>query len=109
ALVLTAAALLLFLTHVPAHLTALGIAALVLTSRKMYTRPTLALVDWHLLALFCGLFVVNRGLEASGWTAALLRGLGDAGIDLAAPGVLVPVVAGLGVLVGNVPATMLML
>lgn len=109
ALVLTAAALVLFLTPVPAHLTALGVAALVLTSRRMYTRDTLALVDWHLLALFCGLFIVNRGLEASGWTRALIDALERGGIDLAAPRVLVPAVAGLGLAVGNVPATMLLL
>ncbi len=109
ALLLTGAALVLFLTPVPAHLTALGVTALVLTSRRMYTRATLALVDWHLLALFCGLFVVNRGLEESGWTAALLRGLERGGVDLATGGVLVPAVAGLGLLVGNVPATMLLL
>jgi Na+/H+ antiporter NhaD/arsenite permease-like protein len=109
ALALTAAALVLFLTPVPAHLTALGVTALVLTSRKMYTRPTLALVDWHLLALFCGLFVVNRGLADSGWTAALLAALSRGGVDLAAPAVLVPAVAGLGLAVGNVPATMLLL
>lgn len=109
ALVLTAAALVLFLSPVPAHLTALGIAALVLTSRRMYTRDTLALVDWHLLALFCGLFIVNRGLEASGWTQALVGALERGGIDLSAPKVLVPAVAGLGLAVGNVPATMMLL
>lgn len=109
ALVLTAAALVLFLTKVPAHLTALGVAALVLTSRRMYTRATLALVDWHLLALFCGLFVVNRGLEESGWTARAVSTLAGAGVDFTASAVLVPAVAGLGLLVGNVPATMLLL
>lgn len=109
ALVLTAAALVLFLTKVPAHLTALGVAALVLTSRRMYTRSTLALVDWHLLALFCGLFVVNRGLEASGWTGRAVEALAGAGVDFTSGAVLVPAVAGLGLLVGNVPATMLLL
>jgi len=109
ALVLTGAALVLFLTKVPAHLTALGVAALVLTSRRMYSRSTLALVDWHLLALFCGLFVVNRGLEASGWTGRAVEALAGAGVDFTSGAVLVPAVAGLGLLVGNVPATMLLL
>jgi Na+/H+ antiporter NhaD/arsenite permease-like protein len=109
AVALTGIALALFLSPVPAHLTALGVAAVVLTSRRMYTRDTLALVDWHLLALFCGLFVVNRGLAASGWTARLVSALEGAGVDLTARGVLVPAVAGLGLLVGNVPATMLLL
>lgn len=70
AVVLTAAAIALFFTPVPAPLTALGIAGAVLTSRRMHTRDMLALVDWHLLALFIGLFIVGRGFELSGWTEA---------------------------------------
>lgn len=52
AILLTVAAIVLFLTPVPAPLTALGVAGVVLTSRRMHTRQMLALVDWHLLALF---------------------------------------------------------
>ena len=107
ALALTAAAIGLFLSPVPAPLTALGVAGVVMTSRRMHTRDMLGLVDWQLLALFVGLFVVVRGFEVSGW-AETVRDRMTVG-DLAAPAVLVPSVALLGNLVGNVPAVMLLL
>jgi Na+/H+ antiporter NhaD/arsenite permease-like protein len=109
AIVLTIAAIVLFLSPVPAHLTALGLAGVVLTSRRMHTRDVLGLVDWQLLALFVALFVVVRGLELSGWTAAASDAMASAGADLTHPTVLVPGVAVLGNLVGNVPAVMLLL
>ena len=109
AVLLTAAVIGLFLSPVPAPLTALGLAGVVLTSRRMHTRDVLALVDWHMLALFVGLFVVVRGFELSGWTQAARDALAAAGADLSEPEVLVPGVALLGNLVGNVPAVMLML
>lgn len=106
ALLLTAAAIALFLSPVPAALTALGIAGAVMTSRRMHTRDMLGLVDWQLLALFVGLFVVVHGFELSGWTEAARDALT---VDLSKPAVLIPGVALLGNLVGNVPAVMLML
>lgn len=109
AVLLTLAVIALFLSPVPAPLTALGLVGIVLTSRRMHTRDVLALVDWHLLALFIGLFVVVRGFEISGWTQASRDALAAAGADLTEPHVLVPGVALLGNLVGNVPAVMLML
>lgn len=107
--VLTAAAIALFLSPVPAPLTALGIAGVVLTSRRMHTRDMLALVDWHLLALFVGLFIVGRGFEVSGWTQAARDALAAAGAELTHPAVLVIAVSLLGLVVGNVPAVMLLL
>jgi Na+/H+ antiporter NhaD/arsenite permease-like protein len=75
----------------------------------MHTRDMLALVDWQLLALFVGLFIVVRGFELSGWTTAAQQALAARGADLTHPPVLVPGVALLGNLVGNVPAVMLLL
>ncbi len=109
AVALTAGAIALFLTPVPAYLTAALVAGVVLTSRRMHTRTMLGLVDWQMLALFVGLFVVTRGLELSGWTAAAAQALRDAGMPLGEGSVLVPAVALLGTLVGNVPAVMLLL
>lgn len=109
ALLLTVAAMVLFLTPVPMHLTALAIAGVVLTSRKMHTREALALVDWHLLALFVSLFTVVRGLELAGWTEAGAAALAATGAELAHPWLLAPAVTVLGNLVGNVPAVMLLL
>jgi Na+/H+ antiporter NhaD/arsenite permease-like protein len=109
AVLLTAAAMALFLSPVPAPLTALGIAGVVLTSRRMRTRDLLAHVDWSLLALFVGLFVVGRGLEVSGWTEAARNALTTAGADPSHPAVLLTAVSLLSLLVGNVPAVMLLL
>lgn len=109
AIVLTVAAIALFLSPVPAYLTGCAIAGIVLTSRRMHSRTMLGLVDWQMLALFVALFIVTRGLELSGWTEAGQRALADAGLPIAQPGVLVPIVALLGNLVGNVPAVMLLL
>jgi|SRR5215218_836312 len=109
AIVLTVAAIALFLSPVPAPLTALGVAGVVLTSRRMHTRDMLALVDWHLMALFVALFIVGRGFELSGWTEAARGALASAGVDLARPAALVIAVSLLGLLVGNVPAVILLL
>ena len=109
AVLLTVAVIALFLSPVPPALTALGLAGVVLTSRRMRTREVLDLVDWQLLALFVGLFVVVRGFELSGWTDAARDALAARGADLTHPTVLVPGVALLGNLVGNVPAVMLLL
>ncbi len=109
AIVLTVAAIALFLTPVPAYLTGCALAGIVLTSRRMHSRTMLGLVDWQMLALFVALFIATRGLELSGWTGAGQRALAEAGLPLAQVGVLVPVVALLGNLVGNVPAVMLLL
>jgi len=109
AVLLTAAVIALFLSPVPPALTALGLAGVVLTSRRMRTRDVLGLVDWQLLALFVGLFIVVRGFELSGWTDAARDALAARGADLTHPTVLVPGVALLGNLVGNVPAVMLLL
>lgn len=109
AIVLTVAAIGLFLSPVPAPLTALALAGVLLTSRRMHTRDMLDQVDWHLLALFVGLFVVVRGFELSGWTEAARGALARAHVDLSRPAALVPVVAVLSNLVSNVPAVLLLL
>ncbi len=109
AILLTLATLALFLLPIPNYLTALGIAGAVLISRRMHTRAMLAQVDWQLLTLFIGLFVVVRGLELSGWVEAARKALADRGADLSRPVVYLPFVVVLSNLVGNVPAVMLLL
>ena len=109
AIVLTAVAIVLFLTPIPAHLTALGVAGIVLINRRMHARDMLGLVDWQMLALFAGLFTVVRGLELSGWVEAARDALAQGGWELSSPPVLVPLVAVVGNVVGNVPAVMLAL
>jgi Na+/H+ antiporter NhaD/arsenite permease-like protein len=66
-------------------------------------------VDWHLLVLFMGLFVVNHALATSGGTERALAGLTAAGADVRDPTWLFPIAVVLSNLVSNVPAVMLLL
>ena len=84
-------------------------AGILLTSRKMDSRDVLGLVDWQLLVLFMGLFVVNRVVQETGLAAAGIAHLSGHGIDLHAPAVLFGVTTLLSNLVSNVPAVMLLL
>jgi Na+/H+ antiporter NhaD/arsenite permease-like protein len=49
--------ILLFFTKIPRELSALVLAGCVLCSRSVQTRKLLGNVDWHLICLFCGLFI----------------------------------------------------
>lgn len=91
------------------EVTALAAAGALLISRKMHSREMLGLVDWQLLVLFAGLFVVNHAFAVSGALGVLLHALEAAGIPLQAPGWLFASVALLSNLVSNVPAVMLLL
>ncbi len=94
---------------VPREVLALAAAAVLLTSRRMASRDILGTVDWHLLVLFVGLFVVNFALAGSGTLAMATRALERGGVDLTRPGVLFPLTVVLSNLVSNVPAVMLLL
>lgn len=93
----------------PRELLALAAAGITLTSRKMASRDMLSLVDWELLVLFCGLFVVNYAFEESGLLKQTMNGILATGIDPAQPGWLFGISVVLSNLVSNVPATMLLL
>jgi len=97
-----------FFTSWPRELTALVAAGVLLCSRRMKTRTLLGLVDWHLITLFCALFVVIRGLELTGAPAHALQALAGWGIDLGHPYTLAGISVVLSNLVSNVPATMLL-
>ena len=75
----------------------------------MASREMLGLVDWHLLILFAGLFVVNAAIAQSGLLSGVLMAFRGAGLDLADPAALFGVTAVLSNLVSNVPAVMLLL
>ncbi len=98
----------LFFTHLPRELVAIAVAGWLLCSRKMVTSWILGLVDWHLLTLFCGLFVVTHGLELTGLPAQLPAWLAAHGWDLHQLPGLALVTAVLSNLVSNVPAVMLL-
>jgi Na+/H+ antiporter NhaD/arsenite permease-like protein len=94
---------------VPREVLALGAAALLLTSRRMASRDLIGLVDWHLLVLFMGLFVVNHAFAEAGLAARASEALREGGVDLADARWLFPATAVLSNLVSNVPAVMLLL
>jgi Na+/H+ antiporter NhaD/arsenite permease-like protein len=96
-------------TSWPRDVLALGAAGLLLSSRRMASRDVLVLVDWPLLILFIGLFVVHRSLETSGTLAVMMNAVSSGGVDAASPSVLFPLTAVLSNLVSNVPAVMLLL
>ncbi len=67
-------------------------------------------VDWDLLLLFSGLFVVMRGLEATGavaWIDQRAFGLAESGSQALTGGVVSGVMVVLSNLISNVPAVML--
>lgn len=99
----------LLLCPLPREVQALLAAGVVLSSRRTATREMLALVDWQLLVLFAGLFVVNHAFLAEGHAAALFHGLRGAGLDLADPVALFATGVVGSNLVSNVPLTMLLL
>ena len=96
-------------TDWPREVVALSGAGALLVSRRMASREMLGLVDWHLLILFAGLFVVNAAMIQSGQLAIAFESLRSAGLDLAQPATLFGVTVVLSNLVSNVPAVMLLL
>lgn len=93
----------------PREVVALAAAGLLLLSRRMATARTLGLVDWPLLLLFGGLFVVNHCLQTSGAMAHWLGVLEGLGVRPSQPAWLFGLAVGLSNLVSNVPAVMLLL
>jgi len=108
-LVLGVLVLVFLFAPVPREAAALTAAGLLLLSRRMTSRDILGQVDWHLLVLFIGLFVVNHALLQSGMTERAVADLRAGGVDLSRAPWLFGVTAVLSNLVSNVPAVMLLL
>jgi Na+/H+ antiporter NhaD/arsenite permease-like protein len=96
-------------TDLPREVAALSGAGLLLMSRRFHSQKMLGLVDWELLILFVGLFVVNRALEQTGRVGAALETLAQAGVALSESGPLFVATLLLSNVVSNVPAVMLLL
>jgi Na+/H+ antiporter NhaD/arsenite permease-like protein len=93
----------------PREHVALTAAGLLLMSRRLHSNQMLGLVDWELLVLFMGLFVVNHALQQTGLTAELVTDLTALGLDLRQPGPLFLITFLLSNIVSNVPAVMLLI
>ncbi len=94
-----------FLAGVPIALVAIAGAAYTLLTRRVKPEKVYREINWELLVLFSGLFVVMGGVEASGLANQLL-GVAAA-TNLHRPAVLTVVTALLSNLVSNVPAVLL--
>ena len=109
-LAVAGALLLVFLfTDWPREVAALAGAGILMTSRRLHSHKMLGLVDWELLILFIGLFVVNHAFERTGLAAQAIRSLAAAGLPLSEPAPLFATTFVLSNLVSNVPAVMLLL
>jgi Na+/H+ antiporter NhaD/arsenite permease-like protein len=93
----------------PREVVALTAAGVLMMSRKLHSHKMLGLVDWQLLVLFVGLFVVNHALDKTGLTHKAVMEMAQLGIDLHQPGPLFAASFVLSNIVSNVPAVMLLL
>jgi Na+/H+ antiporter NhaD/arsenite permease-like protein len=93
----------------PRDIAALVGAGLLLLSQRFHSSTVMGLIDWELLVLFVGLFVVNGALAHTGVTADALAWLAERGLALGDPVPLFASTLVLSNLVSNVPAVMLLL
>ena len=109
-LAVAAALLLVFVcTDWPRDVSALVGAGLLLLSQRFHSSKVMGQVDWELLILFMGLFVVNHALQLTGLSVQSVAQLAQAGVDLGQPAPLFAASLLLSNLVSNVPAVMLLL
>jgi len=96
-------------TDWPRDVAALVGAGVLLLSRRFHSADVMGFVDWQLLLLFIGLFVVNHAFESTGLAAETVAWLATQGVHLTEPGALLVLGVALSNLVSNVPAVMLLL
>lgn len=97
--------LIAFMAGVPVALVAITGAAYTLLTRRVKPDRVYREIDWKLLVLFTGLFVLTGGIEHSGLVDEFLRS--SAAILVERPLVLTVLTAVLSNLVSNVPAVLL--
>jgi Na+/H+ antiporter NhaD/arsenite permease-like protein len=96
-------------TSWPHDVVALVAAGVLLLSRRFHSSHVMGFVDWELLVMFMGLFVVNHAFERTGLAAQAVAALAAHGVRLSDTGPLFVAALGLSNIVGNVPAVMLLL
>ena len=107
-LVILALVIAFFFSSVPKEIIALTAAGIHLASPKFRTHDLLALVDWPILVLFMGLFVVTGVFQATGCGEQAVQWLAHAGVNLQSLPVLAVVTALLSNLISNAAAVMLL-
>ncbi len=96
-------------THWDRGLVAATAGVLLLFNGHFMSRSMLQRVDWNLLILFAGLFVVNGAFELTGLPTRIVAILGQWGINLHDVDMLFVLTAILSDLVSNVPTVMVLL
>jgi len=97
-----------FFTSIPKEIIALTAAGIHLASPKFRTEDLLGLVDWSILLLFMGLFVVTGALQATGYGEQAVQWLAHVGLNLQSPLILTVVTAVLSNLINNSAAAVLL-
>ena len=105
----TVVLLALYTTDLPRWQSTLLVAGILLVSLRLSTREMLASVDWHLLVLFGGLFVVTGALSTTSLNGQLVALLQSGGLSLEDPLLLGPAALVGSNTVGNVPLVILLL
>ncbi|MBP7776338.1 MAG: anion transporter [Acidobacteria bacterium] len=93
----------------PRDVSALVGAGLLMLSQRFHSSKIIGLIDWPLLILFVGLFVVNHAMEATELAPQALAWLAGHGVALDDPLNMFGATLVLSNLVSNVPAVMLLL
>ncbi len=102
----TLAMMVLFFAGQPVAKVAIVGGALLLFTRHVKAEKVYREIDWPLLLMFVGLFVVVTGLEATALTPEAVAAMSR--LDLDAVPVLSAITAGLSNLVSNVPAVLVL-
>lgn len=106
AVVVTAAMMAAFFAGQPPAKAALVAGSVLLLTRVVRSERTYAAIDWPLLVLFAGLFVVVAGFEKAVLSPSVMQAIGALHLDRAP--VLAAVTAVLSNLVSNVPAVLVL-
>ena len=99
----------LFFTSLPKEVIALAAAGIHLASTKFRTEDLLKLVEWPILVLFMGLFVVTGAFQSTGYGDQVVQSLAHSGFNLNQPHCLALTTAVLSNLINNSAAVMLLL
>lgn len=106
ALATTAAMVIFFFAGVPAAKVTIIAGALLLLTRRVKSQKVYREIDWPLLLMFCGLFIVVAGFEAAALTPERAAEIGRLALEKAPA--LALVAATLSNLVSNVPAVLVL-
>jgi Na+/H+ antiporter NhaD/arsenite permease-like protein len=99
----------LFFSPLPKEIVALAAAGIHLASPKFRTDDLLKLVDWPILVLFMGLFVITGAFQSTGYGDAAMQWLARSGFNLNQPANLALATAALSNVINNSAAVILLM